>query len=199
MDTMTQYLIEYRYWALLVVALAEGPVASFVAGALVALGYFNPWAAFGVLAFKDLVLDSAFYAIGCLARVPFFAKRISSLRVQTGLADRVLQAIERGWRDHPVQLMWIGKLAWGLSAWFLVSAGVAGVPFRKFYLYTLPVTVFQFGGLMVLGYFLGISMWNSTSWVFVTIQLVVAAVVIFFAIRAVTHYVRRRYVETQSK
>src|SRR3989344_8100356 len=107
MDTMTQYLIEYRCWALLVVALAEGPVASFVAGALVALGYFNPWAAFGVLAFKDLVLDSAFYAIGCLARVPFFAKRISLLRVQTGLADRVLQTVEHGWRDHPVQLMWI--------------------------------------------------------------------------------------------
>src|SRR3989338_11262891 len=123
MDDLLQYLIEYRYWALLVVALAEGPVASFVAGSLVALGYFNPFAAFAILAFKDLMLDTAFYGVGCLARIPFFAKRVSALRAQTGLADRVLQAIERGWRDHPVQLMWIGKLAWGLSALFLASAG----------------------------------------------------------------------------
>lgn len=197
MDSLVHYLIEYRYWALLVVALAEGPVASFVAGSLVALGYFNPLYAFGVLAFKDLVLDTVFYAIGCLARIPFFAKRISVLRTQTGLADRVLNAIERGWQRHPIQLMWIGKLAYGLSAWFLVSAGVAGLPFRKFYLYTLPVTAFQFGGLMVLGYFLGTAMWNTASWWLIALQIAIAAVAVFFAIRAMTRYVRRRYVEAE--
>ena len=193
METLTQYLIEYLYWALLVAALIEGPVASFVAGALIAMGYFNPFAAFGILAFKDLVLDTAFYALGRYGvRIPAVAKYVDGLRSKTNLGSDLLKGIEQGWQRHPVRLMWIGKLAYGLSAWFLVSAGLAGVPFKRFYLYTLPVTVFQFGVLMVLGYILGVSLGTSTMQAFTVLQLAIAGVVVFFGVRALARYIRKK-------
>ncbi len=88
---------------------------------------------------------------------------------------------------------------WSWQRWLLAAVVGVIVSGGMHYLYTLPVTAFQFGGLMVLGYFLGISMWNSASWVFVTIQLAVAAVGVFFAIQAITRYVRKQYVEAQDK
>ena len=193
METLTQYLIEYLYWALLVAALIKGPGASFVAGAMITMGYFNPFAAFGILAFKDLVLDTAFYALGRYGvRIPAVAKYVDGLRSKTNLGSDLLKGIEQGWQRHPVRLMWIGKLAYGLSAWFLVSAGLAGVPFKRFYLYTLPVTVFQFGVLMVLGYILGVSLGTSTMQAFTVLQLAIAGVVVFFGVRALARYIRKK-------
>ncbi len=198
MEQIAQYIIDYRYGALLLAALAEGPVVAFVAGALLALGHLSFWPAIAVLTFKDLVLDTVFYAMGRATQIPFIARQVQKVRAGTNLADRVLSSIEHGWQEHPIQLMWVGKLAYGLSAWFLVSAGMAGVPLRKFYLYTLPVTLFQFGGLMTLGYVLGLTMWERANWIMVVIQLMIACVVLFFVVKHLTQTLRKRFVKFES-
>ncbi len=193
METLTSYLMEYRYGALFVAALVEGPVASFVAGSLSATGHLNLWTAFAVLACKDLLLDTALYGVGRASRVPFFARQAQKIRIGTKLRERVLTSIEQGWRDSPVQLMWVGKLAYGLSAWFMVSAGAAKLPLLKFVAYSVPVMVFQYGVLMTLGYSLsGLS--QQASSLVLWIQVVAAAVAVFFIMRWFAHYIRSTYV-----
>ena len=51
--------------------------------------------------------------------------------------------------------MFFSKLAYGLSTPFLVAAGFAGIPTRKFYEYAVSVTIAQYAILMALGFYFG--------------------------------------------
>ena len=132
-----------------------------------------------------------------MPRLPYFAERISKWRTETKLGAHILAPLERQWHHHPVRMMWITKLAYGLSMYLLITAGMAGLPFKKFYLYTLPATIFQFGGLMVLGYFLGTFL-ADVSWWLVVIQLAIAAVIVFYLFRFFSRHIRNRYLKGMS-
>lgn len=199
MDHILQYLADFGpYAGLLIAAFLEGPIVSFVAGTLIATGILNPYGALGVLVFKDLVLDTVWYGVGRFADLPYFAPRIEKWRADTKLGAHVLAPLERQWHTHPVRMMWVTKLAYGLSMYLLITAGIAGVPFKKFYLYTLPVTLFQFGGLMVLGYFLGTATWaNVQNWWLLGTLVFFVSTGIYFGMPMFAKWIRRKFVEGQ--
>ena len=171
-DIITQLIIDYRYWILFPLACFEGPIISFIIGTFVALGYFNPLYAFGVLVLGDLIPDVAYYSLGRYGEKGTILKKYLS---KIGITEGHYEVVRNLWRTHPGKTMFFSKLAYGLSTPFLISAGFLGMPFNAFVTYTLPVTFFQFGLLMLLGYFFGNSYYQAITQSFTGVGICIAA------------------------
>ncbi len=178
LETIIQLLIHYRYLILFPLAAFEGPVVAFVVGILTAAGYFNPFVAYIILLFGDIIPDSIYYFIGRHGERKTFVARYGA---RVGITEERFDIIKKLWHRHGLKTMFVSKLAYGLSTPFLVAAGFAGLPARKFYEYAVPVTVAQYAILMALGFYFG----NSYALIEQYLQnaelIVAAAFIIFIA------------------
>jgi membrane protein DedA with SNARE-associated domain len=192
LDSITQLILQYRYWILFPLACFEGPVISFIVGMLIAGGYFNPVGAYAILIFGDIIPDTGYYYLGRFgARGPLIERYLSKI----GITEEHMDVIQRLWHNHGIKTMFFSKLAYGLSTVFLVSAGLVRMPPRKFYLYALPVTLLQYGALMLLGYYFAAS-FNLITNVVTDVQVFIAAVaVLIIAYYLLTSYMRTRLLE----
>ncbi len=194
--TVIGLILTYRYLILFPLAAFEGPVVAIIIGFLTAAGYFNPFLAYGILLFGDVLPDGAYYWFGFVGRNRSFIERHGT---RFGLTRERFEVIERLWEKHPGKTMWTSKLAYGLSTAFLVSAGLAGMPFRNFFFYALWVTVVQYGILMTVGYFFGNS-YALISSTFTGLEAVVAAIVVAGIVYyAVTFFMRSRLLREEKE
>ena len=184
-DTLIHLIEQYRYWVLFPLAVFEGPVVSFVVGTLVALGYFDPYIALGVLILGDLIPDTGYYFLGRWGAGTALAKKYMA---KLGS----MEIVRRLWHEHGGKTMFFSKLAYGLSTAFLVSAGLVQMPLRRFLRYALPITIIQYSALMFLGYHFGNSFGTVTN-ILDHIQIVIAAVIIV----AIGYYFLTRYMRTR--
>ena len=184
-DTLIHLVEQYRYWILFPLACFEGPIVAFVVGTLVALGYFNPYLAFVVLVFGDIIPDTGYYFLGRWGAGTALAKKYMA---KLGS----MEIVRRLWHEHGGKTMFFSKLAYGLSTAFLVSAGLVHMPLRTFLRYAVPITLVQYGILMFLGYHFGNSFGTVTN-ILDHIQIVIAAIIIV----AIGYYFLTRYMRTR--
>ncbi len=182
-DTVAHLIEVYRYWVFVPLALLEGPVVSFAAGALASVGYLNMYLALAVLFARDIIVDSVCYFLGRYAKNRALTKR---LLLKIGVAQEQLNDVRALWQEHGTRTMFLSKLSYGISAAFLVVAGMVEMPFRKFLQYAAVVAVAQYGTLFFLGYFFG-SAFGSLYGIFNNIQYVIAAISLF----AIGYYIFR--------
>lgn len=147
-----QLILEYRYWIIVPLSFIEGPIVAFIAGALALLGYFNPYGMFAFLLARDVTVDSCMYFIGKYGGQTRFAQKLLQ---KVRFTDNYLQDVRKLWDEHPLRTMFFSKLSYGLSATFLVVAGIVGMPFGVFFRYGFLVAVMQYGLLFILGYYVG--------------------------------------------
>ena len=85
-----ELLINYRYWLLVPLSFIEGPVVSFIAGALSRLGYFNPYLAFVIFFLKDIIVDGVFYVVGRFGEKASLVRRLlAKIGIKEGHIDEV--------------------------------------------------------------------------------------------------------------
>lgn len=186
-------LSQYKYFVLFPLAAFEGPIVSFVTGFAVSLGYLNPLIAYGMLLLGDLIPDSVYYFIGRYGEKRSLVARYGG---KVGITESRFAVIQHLWRVHPWKTMFFSKIAYGLSTIFLISAGLSKMPLRKFYLYAFPITFFQYGALMLLGYYFGNS-YSLISAYFKGFEIVIAVVAVillagyYFFMRSM----RKRFIE----
>ncbi len=144
-------VLAYRYWIILPLACFEGPLVAFIAGALCARGFFEIEFVFCLLLLGDIIPDFGCFLLGRYAAHSAFFGRLVGRR-HIGHPLRVTTAL---WHRHGFKTMVFGKLSYGLSMPFLVSAGLAGLPLWKFAGYACPVSVLQYALFLASGYYLG--------------------------------------------
>lgn len=149
---VTQLIIQYRYLILFPLAALEGPVVAFAAGVLVSLGYFNALLAYFFLVLGDVIPDSIYYHIG---RYGERKTLIARYGLKVGITEERFTIIKKLWHEHGFKTMFFSKLAYGLSTIFLVAAGFSGISARRFYAHAVPITMFQYALLMLLGFYFG--------------------------------------------
>ena len=155
MSSMMEILIVYRYWLLLPIAIVEGPMVAFVCGMLVALGYFNPFIAFGILVLGDLIPDGFLYSAGRLARKHAWVKRWGAY---VGVTEERFSKAEKLWHTHPGKTVLASKFTYGVTAPFLFMGGLSGIPAHTFFGYSISISLVHYVVLMGLGYFFGASL-----------------------------------------
>jgi len=146
---MLEHLLLYPYAFIIPLAIFEGPLLSVACGVGIALGYLNPLIVAPILIVGDILPDIIYWLCGWwgtrIEWVRRFATRVRVLREH-------LPPLEELWRTKLYSTMFIVKLAWGISAPFIVSAGMAGISLRRFVVASLAVSLPYLGVLMGLGY-----------------------------------------------
>ena len=194
--TIIPLIILYRYWILFPLACFEGPLVSIIIGFLVAGGYFNPFIAYIILVLGDVIPDTGYYFVGRWGHKASFISKYAS---KVGITEKRFSIIERLWKKHPGKTMWTSKLAYGLSTPFLISAGLVGMPLRKFLLCAIPVTLAQYAILMAVGYFFGNS-YTLIAGAFSGVETAIAALVIGGGLYyMLTRYMRSRLLKEEQK
>ncbi|MDO8548425.1 MAG: hypothetical protein Q7R71_02020 [bacterium] len=187
-------IIEYRYWILFPLACIEGPMLAFIAGTLVALGYFDPFLVFGILVLGDVVPDVCYYFIGRYGKRKALIDRFGP---RIGITPERFEIARTLWFTHTFKTMLITKFAYGLSTPLLVTAGLVHLPFNRFWRSSLPLSVLQYIILLALGYFFGTSFALVESSL-ARVQLIVAGVAVLFAVYYfVTSSVRTKFLAGQ--
>lgn len=192
-DSITQLILQYRYWILIPLSLIEGPVVAFVAGTLAAVGYFNMYFLAVLFFVRDVGLDGAYYATGHFGGRTDFAKRMLN---KIGITTDHLEQVRVLWEKKPFWTMFIGKLSYGIASAFIVVAGMVKMPLRTFFKYGSIVAVLQYGTLLFLGYFLGASLGGSIAKVIENVQYVIAfAAIAISGYYIFTWYMRKKFLK----
>ena len=166
-------VLEYRYWVIFPLACIEGPLIAFLVGALAARDLFDIEFTFWLLLLGDIVPDFCCFLAGhYAARSVFFSRIVERTRI--GFPVRAVTAL---WGRHSVKTMVIGKLSYGLSMPFLVSAGLSELSLWKFCSCAIPVSILQYSLFLTSGYYLGSHM-NKVASVWHYSQIVMAAVLV---------------------
>lgn len=146
---MLHLLMTYLYPVMIPLSLIEGPVVSVAAGAGVATGRVNPLYAALIIAFGAAFQDTAYYGLGRLARD---RPRIRRLAQRTKLLRETVQPLEESWKRNMMATLVGSKFAYGLYGPILVTAGMAGVPFRRFLAASLAVSAVVLAAWFGLGF-----------------------------------------------
>ncbi|MEK7068620.1 MAG: VTT domain-containing protein [Patescibacteria group bacterium] len=167
-----QLIIEYRYWILLPLSFAEGPLVAFFAGTLAAAGYFNIWMLAAFFFARDVIVDLCCYYLGYYGGQSRWIHRV--LR-RFGITDEHLEEVRVLWNKHPGKTMFLSKLSYGVAAGFIVVAGLVRMSLKQFLLYGSIIALMHYGVLLFLGYFFGASFGGSIIGIIENIPYVVGA------------------------
>ncbi len=178
-ETLTQLILQYRYWILVPLSLAEGPVVAFVAGTLASVGLFDIYFLAVFFFMRDMGLDGVYYAAGYFGGRTKFAERMLT---KIGITDDHLERVRTLWDKRPGMTMLIGKLSYGIASAFIVVAGMIRMPLRDFFGYGALVAVLEYGSLLFAGYFLGASFGGSAANVINNAQYAIGIAAIIISI-----------------
>jgi len=195
MDYIIFLITNYGYLILFPIAAIEGPIVSLAVGFLVSLGYFHFLPAYIILIFGDLIPDTFYYYLG---RFGNQKKILEKYNRRFGFILKNLHHLEKLWHNHGKKVMFLSKLSYGLSTPFLISAGLVDLPAKKFFLYALPVTIFQYAVIMSIGYFLGHSYLLALKYIEYTSIFVLFALVLFVSGYVLfSNYIRHQIIDME--
>jgi membrane-associated protein len=175
LSEITALILAYRYWVILPIAVIDAPLLSIFIGFLVATGHLNLFLAFGIIVLGDVISDTALYVFGRWCR-PAFEKAGLHLNFSPARVRKVLEYFKR--RDR--RAIVFSKLARGVGFTGLIVAGSIRVPYRRFVVTCVIVTVGQSGVLIAVGMLSG-QAYQSFA-LYLGYFDVVAAVVLVFAL-----------------
>jgi membrane protein DedA with SNARE-associated domain len=143
---ITALLVVYRYWVIFPFALFEAPLMSIVIGFFVAIGQLSLLPAFSIVVAGDVIGDTALYFFGRWGR-PAFAKAGSRLGLSPSRAGYMADQYVR----HSQRAIVVSKLVHGIGFTGLIVAGSLRVPYPRFFLTCIVVTIAQSAVLIVIG------------------------------------------------
>ena len=195
-DHIQALILDYRYWILIPLTFIEGPIIGFITGALSKLGYFNPFLAFSIFIFRDIIMDGIWYYLGKhFAGTPFAERTLRKLKITP---DHLISV--RGlWDVHGLRTMFIGKLSYGIAQAFLMVAGMVKMPFARFFRLALVVALVNYGGLFLLGYSLGGAFGSLTNMLSNILYAVGVLALVISGYYIFSFYMRKRLSEEEKK
>lgn len=168
----------YKYALFFLLVMLEGPLVMLLAGFLASLGQLGLALVYLLAVTADILADCCYYALGYWGSKPAARRWLA----RVGISPEHAESLESQFDRRGGKLLVIGKLSHGIGAVFLVAAGFAKMPFRRFFLYdalaTLPKTLLLVG----LGYYFGRSITQINS-----VFNVIAASVLGVGICVVTY------------
>ncbi len=134
----------------------------------------------------DIVGDSISYVLGRRGG----SKLIEKWGRYIGLTIERVQKIERHYANHTGKTLILGKFAYALETPFLVAAGLAKVPYRKFLLYVFVSSIPKSLLFILIGYYFGHAYGKISRYLdytaLMTAAVAVLLTIIYFLIRKIS-------------
>lgn len=139
----------WKYLLLGFLIVLQGPAATLLGGAMAAAGLLRP---FGVLLAGmggNLTADAIWYTFGKAGQLNWFVRPGRRFGVRQAHLERFLW----GMQQHSTKVLLLAKLSAGFAVPALIAAGLARVPWRRWFpIVFLGETVWT-GSLFLLGYY----------------------------------------------
>lgn len=124
------FIVDFKYPAIFVGSIVEGPVVVISTGFLINQGYFHIVPAFVVLLLGDIVADFSWYGVGYFG-LPHLIDRYGKY---FGLNDRKFERIREIFGKYGGKILIVSKMTMGLGFGIgvLMAAGTMRVPLGKY-------------------------------------------------------------------
>ena len=151
MEHVLLYLSHFGYLALFPLAIIEGPIITVIGGFFVRLGILNPVYVYLIVIAGDIVGDMLYYAIGHFGKNKF----LHWIGRHIGVTEERLIKVREHYADHGYKTIAASKLLQGIGPIGLIAAGSARVPYPRYMLMCLSVSLVQSALFLTLGYLFG--------------------------------------------
>jgi membrane protein DedA with SNARE-associated domain len=144
-------LILYKYSALFVITVIEGPFITMLAGYIASQGMISLAIAYPLIVVADLCSDSLFYALGYWGQLHIVKRFTRFAKVSIPTSDRMHSLFHR----HTIRTLFLAKVTHAAGMPFLVAAGLAKVRYRKFLYANFLATIPKSMTFILIGYYYG--------------------------------------------
>jgi membrane protein DedA with SNARE-associated domain len=184
LDTLSQFLhamqtgsaVPWGAWSYVmmgVLAFIEGPIVTVLGAAAASTGLMNPWLVMLSASFGNLTADSLWYFLGYAGRTEWLVRhgRLVNLR------PTHIEHLRRDLNLHARKILLVAKLSPGLPMPALIAAGMARVPWRRWFPVIFAAEMVWTGSLVLIGYHLTLSISKMEAWLK---AIAIAAMLLFF-------------------
>jgi membrane protein DedA with SNARE-associated domain len=144
----------WNYVLLAFLVAVEGPIATLLGAAAASAGVMNPVLVFIAAAIGNLTSDSLWYSLGYVGKTGWLVRHGQWF----GLRERHVQRLEQGMHTHARKILIVAKLTLSLTIPALVAAGMARVPWRRWFPAVFAAEMAWTGGLVLAGFYFTESM-----------------------------------------
>lgn len=183
------------YFVVLSIAFFEGPIIALATGFLTYMGYLNMEISVVILVLGNVIPDTVLYYTGRLGHGREF---VNKHLLKSEFLHKNIKFIERMWEHHPWKTMFFGKMAYAISAPFLVSLGLIKTPLRKYLYYSTIINIFLASTVFFIGYNLSYSYEKAAGYIQYVGVLFTALIILFiFLYNLMTKYFMKKFEEEE--
>ncbi len=148
------FLGVWNYVLLAFLVAVEGPIVTLGGAVAASVGVMNPVLVFIAAAAGNLTSDMLWYTLGYVGKTDWLVRHGRWF----GLRERHVQRLEQGMHDHARKILIVAKLTLSLTIPTLVAAGMARVPWRRWFPAVFGAEMIWTGGLVLAGFYFTESM-----------------------------------------
>jgi membrane protein DedA with SNARE-associated domain len=169
-------------WAYIFIALlvaVEGPITTLAGAVAASAGYLNPVLVFVAAGIGNLTADILWYSLGYLGKIEWLMHYGGWL----GIKESSLARLQKDIHVHIHKILFVAKLTLGFVVPTLIAAGLARVPFKRWFGVLFAGECLWTGGLVLAGYYFGYMIQRietNLRWVSVGGGVIFIAIVIYY-------------------
>lgn len=141
----------WAYLLLAVLVAVEGPITTLAGAVAASSGLLNPILVFVFASLGNLTADTLWYAIGYFGKIEWLMHYGSRL----GVTGNFISRLQKDIHVHIHKLLFVAKLTLGFVIPTLVAAGLARVPFKRWFGVLFTAECIWTGTLVAVGYYFG--------------------------------------------
>lgn len=139
----------WSYLILAILVAVEGPIATLLGAAAASAGFMRPGWVFVSAAIGNLTADSLWYSLGSAGQLEWLLK----YGRRFGVRKRHLERLTEEMHNHASKILLIAKLTAGFVIPSLIAAGLAKIPWRRWFPVILSGEMIWTGALVLIGYY----------------------------------------------
>ena len=170
------------YFALAILVAVEGPFATLAGAVAASTGLLNPILVFIAASLGNLTADILWYSLGYFGKVEWWLHHVGRL----GIKESSLARLQKDIYTHIHKVLFVAKMTLGLVVPTLIAAGLARVPFRRWFGVLFAAECIWTGGLVVTGYYFGYlvqRLETDLRWVSIGGIVVIIGLILYYMVR----------------
>jgi membrane protein DedA with SNARE-associated domain len=141
----------WAYFAIAVLVIVEGPIATLVGAVAASAGYLKPGWVFASAAAGNLTSDTLWYLLGYLGNIEWVLK----YGKYVGVKEQQVAYLQNEIQKHVLQILFVAKLTLGFVIPVLVATGLSKIPIRRWFGVLFIAECIWTGTLVFVGYHFG--------------------------------------------
>jgi membrane-associated protein len=150
-DTFPQPLGIWAYILLALMVAIEGPIITLTGAAAASAGLLNPVWVFIFASLGNMTADILWYSLGYFGKMEL----VTRYGTRFGIKESFITRIQKDIHDHIHKVLLVAKLTMGFVIPTLIAAGLARVPFKRWFGILFTAECVWTGSLVLVGYYFG--------------------------------------------